>query len=87
MSWDGFNLHEWEKDKLDEMVAYNREQKGLKDGINQGVEQGIKQNIEQTIKEMLKNNLDLELISKITKKSVDEIIEIQESIIDKENLS
>ena len=67
MSWDGFNLHEWEKDKLDEMVVYNREQKALKDGIKQG--------IEQTIKEMLKNNLDLELISKITNKSIEEIRE------------
>ena len=92
MSWDGFNLHEWEKEKLDEMVAYNREQQALKDGIKQGIEQGIeqgiKQNIEQTIKEMLKNNLDLKLIAKVTNKSVDEIIEIQDSIIiDKENLS
>ena len=69
MSWDGFNLHEWEKDKLDEMVVYNREQKALKDGIKQG--------IEQTIKEMLKNNLDLELISKITNKSIEVIREFR----------
>lgn len=88
MSWNDFNLHEWEKEKLDDMVAYNKEQKaikeglekGIKQGIQQGIEQGIERGIEQTIKEMLKNKLELELISKITNKTKEEIKEIEKNI-------
>jgi len=76
MSWDGFNLHEWEKEKLDDMVAYNKEQKAIKEGMEKGIEQGI----EQTIKEMLKNKLELELISKITNKTIEEIKIIEKNI-------
>ena len=68
MSWDGFNLHEWEREKLDDMVAYNREK------------QAVEKSLEQTIKEMIKNNLDLELISKVTNKTIEEIKKIEETM-------
>ena len=50
----------------------------LEKGISQGISQGIEQNIIKTIKEMLKNNVDFDLISKVTGKSIEEIKEIQE---------
>ena len=71
MSWDGFNLHEWEKDKLDDMVAYNKEQKALKEGMAKGVE--------KTVIEMLKNDFEKEMISKITKLSIEEIDDIEKN--------
>lgn len=68
MSWDDFNLHEWEKDKLDALVAYNREQ------------QAVEKSLEQTIIEMLKNDATIDFISKVTKKTEEEIIEIKNSL-------
>lgn len=85
MSLDEFNLHEWEEEKLDDMVAYNREQKAIKEGLEEGIKQGIEQRIGQgielgsrqtltnTIKEMIKNKIDIETIFKVTNKSLDEI--------------
>jgi len=58
---DGFLLCEWEKEKLDAIVALEREDdikeratrkgfnKGYKDGIKKGIEDGIEQGIEQGI--------------------------------------
>ena len=84
MSLEDFNLHEWQREKLDDLVAYNREQyaikTGMAKGIEQGIEQGIKQNTIDTIKELLKNNIEIDIISKVTKKSIDEIKNIEESI-------
>ena len=102
---DGFLLCEWEKEKLDALVALEREdnikeratkkgfkkgykdgiKKGIEDGIEQGVQQGIKKGIEQgieqktieTIKSMLQENCSLELISKITNKTIEEIQKFQ----------
>ena len=51
-----------------------------KEGIEAGIEQGIEQNTINTIKSMLENKLDYETISKITKKSIDEIKEIENSM-------
>jgi len=70
MSLENFNIHEWEKEKMDALVNYNH----YKDGINDGIEQ----NIINTIKEMYKNNIEIELISKITNKSIKEIKNILE---------
>lgn len=50
------------------------------DGIKIGIEQGIEQGIEKTILNMLKNKLDYATISKITKKSIDEIKKIERAV-------
>ena len=58
-------------------------EKGIEKGIEQGIERGIEQGIEKTeieyIKNMLNENIDIELISKITKKTKDEILKIKNS--------
>ena len=84
LSKDVFILHEWEKEKLDELVRVTREKNAIKRGMQQGLIQGIEQGIEQqkieTVKEMLNENLDIDLIAKITKLSNEEIIEIKGSL-------
>lgn len=80
MSKDVFILHEWEKEKLDELVRITREENAIKRGLAKGIEQGIERQTIETAKEMLKENLDINLISKITKLSKEEIMNIKNSM-------
>ena len=50
------------------------------DGIKKGIEQGINQNTIEIIKSMLKKELDINLISEITNRSIEEINKIKESL-------
>ena len=83
LSKDVFILHEWEKDKLDELVRITREENAIKRGLERGMAEGIKKGIEQnsvkTVKNMLKENFDIGLIAKITGLTERKIIEIKES--------
>ena len=84
MSLEDFNIHEWEKEKMDELVRYNYYKDGKLEGKELGIKEGRKEGIEETlvstIKGMLDNNIDIDTISKITKKSVEEIKKIEESM-------
>ena len=53
---------------------------GIKKGIEQGIEQGIKEKTIEIIKSMLKKELDINLISEITNRSIEEINKIKESL-------
>ena len=59
-------------------------EKGIEQGIEKGIEQGIMQGIEQStfqiIQSMLKCQTEIEFISKVTGKSVSEIMKIKESL-------
>ena len=63
-----------------DLVREDALEKGISQGITQGFTQGISEGIEQntikTIKEMVKNNIDIDTISKVTDKSIDEIEKI-----------
>ena len=80
LSKDVFILHEWEKEKLDELVRITAEENAIKRGLEQGLIQGIEQEKIKTVSEMLKENLDVDLISKITKLSKEEVLNIKNSI-------
>ena len=80
MSLENFNIHEWEKEKLDALVYYNHYKDGLSEGFEDGFEHGIEENTINTIKEMLKNNASYDFISKVTNKSIDEIKKIEENL-------
>ena len=75
------------KEAIKEGLEEGRE-KGLKEGIEQGIEQGLEQGLEQgkeiktieMIKSMLENNANLEFISKVSGKSINDIKEIKKSI-------
>ena len=87
LSKDVFMIHEWEKEKLDELVRITREKnatkrglaKGIAQGLEQGLEQGIEQNRIETVKKMLNEEFDISIISKITDMSEEEIMKIKES--------
>ena len=51
-------------------------EKGRQQGIERGIELGKKENTELIVKKMLKEKIDIELISKVTNLSIDEIYEI-----------
>ena len=89
-NWN-FSLHEWEKEKMDELVRQESERvdreereaaikKGIEQGIEQGIEKGIEQGIENNIKKMLEKNLDKQLISEITGKTIPEIDQIEQKL-------
>ena len=73
MSKDEFILHEWEKDKFDELVKTNELESAINEGKAIGFEDGTnKRNIE-IAKNMLKKNMSLEDISEITGLSIENI--------------
>lgn len=74
MSNDNFSIHAWEKEKMDDLLMYEEFEAGKKEGIEQ--------NTIDTIKAMINNNIELEVISKVTSKSIDEIKEIEKSMKD-----
>lgn len=53
---------------------------GLKEGHAQGREEGLKEGIEFTIKNMLNEGMDISLISKVTNRTEEEILEIKKSL-------
>ena len=73
MSKDEFILHEWEKDKFDELVKINELESAINEGKAIGFEDGTnKRNIE-IAKNMLKENIDIKTISKVTGLRVEDI--------------
>ena len=80
MSKDNFILHEWEKEKLEQLVEAERRRNALAEGFEEGVEEGIEQNKLEVVINMLNENLNMELISKVTGLSEKEIIKIKETL-------
>ena len=72
MSKLNFNLHEWEKEKMDELVRLESKRVDR--------EEGKEENTLDIIKNMLKNNISLELIAKVTGKSIEEIEDIRKKL-------
>ena len=73
-SLNDFNLHAWKQKEMKDLVINKRNRISRKEGIQ------YEKN--ETIKNMLKENISYELISKIVKKPIDEIKEIEKSIKD-----
>ena len=69
---ENFSIHEWEKEKMDKLVEETK--------LYYAREEGIEDGIRETAINMIKNNFDSETISKITNLSIEEIIEIKESL-------
>ena len=70
--------YDYEQARCDdiEMAEYTGLKKGIEQGIKQGVEQGIEQNKKEMIMSMINEGLELDIISKITKLSIEEIKKI-----------
>ena len=85
MSEDTFILHEWEKEKMDELkeLAIRKDaldegrdlgyEEGISIGIEQGISTGLSQGKVEIAKNMLAENIPLETISKCTGLTLDEI--------------
>jgi predicted transposase YdaD len=56
---------------------------GRTEGIELGKIEGIETNTKNMVISMLENNLEYDIISKVTNKSIDEIKEIEQSIKEK----
>ena len=76
MSLENFNIHEWEKEKLDALVYYNHYKDGVSEGFEDGFDNGFEEATVKTIKEMLKKEISLQDIADITNKSIEEIKQI-----------
>ena len=55
---------------------------GMENGIELGINRGFEQANILNIKSMLKNNISIELITKVSGKSIEEIREIEKSMRD-----
>ena len=74
------SIHKWQKEKLDALVKENEIEEVRASGLEQGLSKGIEENTINTIKNMLLNNIDINTISKVTNKSIEEIKEIEKSM-------
>ena len=85
MSKDEFILHEWEKDKFDELVKINELESAINEGKAIGFEDGEKSGIIkgtnnakiEIAKNMLKENIDIKTISKVTGLRIEDIQNIE----------
>ena len=93
MSKDEFILHEWEKDKFDELVKINELESainegkaigfedgkaaGFEDGEKSGIIKGTNKRNIEIAKNMLKENIDIKTISKVTGLRVEDIQNIK----------
>ena len=83
MSKDNFMLHEWEKEKMDQLkqretiesIKIDIAEENFKLGVEQGIEQGV----ETIVKAMLDNNYKDEDIVSITGLSLEKINEIKKN--------
>ena len=70
-------LTEWEAKMLDEIEKYdtikNSKEEGFEDGFKKGATSGIQKNKIETARKMLEDNLDINVISKYTGLSIEEI--------------
>ena len=55
-------------------------EKGLEQGIEKGIEKGIERKSNEIIENMLSKNMNINLISEITNKSIEEIKKIAEEL-------
>ena len=81
MSQDEVILKDWERKLLDDLVEYTSLENAKKDGLEQGLEQGIKEGISQNkieiAKNLLKEKISIDIISKTTGLSEEEIGKLQ----------
>ena len=81
MSKDEFILHEWEKDKFDELVKINELESAINEGKAIGFEDGKAAGTNNTkieiAKNMLKENIDIKTISKVTGLRIEDIQNIE----------
>lgn len=93
MSKDEFILHEWEKDKFDELVKTNELESainegkaigfedgkaaGFEDGEKSGIIKGTNKRNIEIAKNMLKENIDIKTISKVTGLRIEDIQNIE----------
>ena len=77
-------LHEWEKEKFIAYETYCATMDATKEALAKGMEKGIERGMEnesnEIIKNMLSKNMDINLISEVTNKSVEEIKKIEEKM-------
>ena len=67
----------WEEWEYNSIMA-DAENKGMEKGMEKGIEKGMEKGIEETIKKMIENGIDINTISKVTNKSIEEIEKIGE---------
>ena len=80
MSKLNFNLHEWEKEKMDELVRLESKRVDREEGEEIGIQKGKEENTLDMIKNMLKNDASLDFVAKVTGKSIEEIEVIKKEL-------
>lgn len=76
-------LHEWEKEKFIAYETYCATMDATKEALAKGMEKGMENESNEIIKNMLSKNMDINLISEVTNKSVEEIKKIEEKMLKK----
>ena len=75
-----FHLHDWEREKWDKIIRDKEIEISKQEGIDIGMQEGKQEGIMAIIKNMLKENTDINFISKISGKSINEIKKIAKTM-------
>ena len=79
MCKDEFVLHEWQQDKMEELVKHKEIENATNEGKAIGIDEGKAEGKIEVAKNLLKKNMNLEDISEVTGLSLKQINEIKES--------
>ncbi len=70
----------WDYEKNEKVYENSLKKEYLNKGIEQGIEQGIEEGIENTAVNMLRKNMDINLISEVTKLDLEKIQKLKTRI-------
>lgn len=73
-------FEDWEIEQINKEIEYRKYNNAKEDGRIEGIKRGMEETITEFIKNMLNNNYDIDEISKITKKTEKEILEIKNKL-------
>jgi len=73
-------LEAWQEELFAKNAEYRRQKEAREEGIKEGRIEGKIEGIEETTINMLKENIDIEVISRVTNKTKEEILEIKNKL-------
>ncbi len=80
MTANDFVIHAWRKEEWDEYVENKKTERTFNEGRDKGLNEGRNESTTNIIRNMLLNDIDLELISKVSGRTIEQIKKIQKQM-------
>ena len=80
MTANDFVIHAWRKEEWDEYVENKKTERTFNGGRDKGLNEGRNESTTNIIRNMLLNGADLEFISKVSGRTIEQIKKIQKQM-------